>query len=241
MEIVSVKQIIPGFDDRGINSVENIARGDLKTFRNLPKDVKNNPRWNSDDETNRISYSDRFGKANSLAHYVGFSGGDVFKKDGITFDELSGQVVLDLGAGKYGQAFMDILHAGARAYIGVELHYADQLHKNLSEGRLSYFAEKDATKDFQISISDEDMLSFLRRVPDNSVSMLMSGITDDITPNQEYRDDVRKEVERVLDPAGAYLSGMKCIRIFNEDDVRIENIDFSSKKYIKGAENERNI
>ena len=49
----------------------------------------------------------------------------------------------------------------------------------------------------------EDMLTFLKRLPDNSCSFLCSGM--EILDNDEYKDEVNKEIKRALNPDGAYI------------------------------------
>jgi len=55
------------------------------------------------------------------------------------------------------------------------------------------------------SISDEDMLTFLRRLPNDSVSLFAAGIDNSII-KYEYEKEVGVEIARVLDPKGCFVS-----------------------------------
>ena len=49
------------------------------------------------------------------------------------------------------------------------------------------------------------MLTFLRRLPDNSVSIISSGLDEHVLPNATYRYAVEQEMARVLDPQGLFV------------------------------------
>jgi hypothetical protein len=50
------------------------------------------------------------------------------------------------------------------------------------------------------------MLNFLKRMPDNSASILTCGVTVGI--GNKYARDVEEQIKRVLDPNGAYITHM---------------------------------
>ena len=61
-----------------------------------------------------------------------------------------------------------------------------------------------------MAVSPEDILGFLKRLPDNSVSFISSG--NDIIAAQhnppelrKYLSEIAKEIERTLHPDGAYI------------------------------------
>ena len=60
-----------------------------------------------------------------------------------------------------------------------------------------------------VAVVEEDMLSFLKRLPPNSVSIWCSGIDINILPDPNYREAVSKEIVRVLHPRGAYVGQSK--------------------------------
>ncbi len=106
------------------------------------------------------------------------------------------QVLIDLGCGKnnYGCEIANKCHF--MAYIGVD---------------------KDGLQDINISSEDlgfkipsvfvkEDMLTFLKRLPNESASLMANGIDHFIINDGKYRDEVIKEIYRVLSPVGFYLT-----------------------------------
>lgn len=124
---------------------------------------------------------------------------------------LENQIVVDLGAGRkpYGYFVADI--AKAKGYIAVEPNFTGELLYRLSmihipDGEGWCKPSKDHVLNrTPLAVVEEDMLSFLRRLPDSSVSLFSAGIDDDVIPNKEYRKEVVKEIVRVLDPKGAYI------------------------------------
>ena len=106
------------------------------------------------------------------------------------------QIIVDLGAGssKHGLMLADVFKA--KAYIGVEPFFYNQLERNL--GFMN-------TK-IPCAVEREHMRSFLRRLPDDSVSVFVSGIDDAIVDNDDYLTEVASEITRVLHPKGLFLS-----------------------------------
>jgi hypothetical protein len=56
------------------------------------------------------------------------------------------------------------------------------------------------------SIIQDDFLSFLKRLPDDSVSVFTFGIDSNIIPDEGYRQEISREIQRVLSQKGAYLT-----------------------------------
>ncbi|MEI7424743.1 MAG: hypothetical protein WCK10_01340 [Candidatus Staskawiczbacteria bacterium] len=133
------------------------------------------------------------------------------------------QTVVDLGAGSRPSGYLLSQLLGAKAYVGVEIcgintaslennseilnTYIDWVKKN-DVYRLNKCAEiipdLYASK-IPYSIVNQDMLSFLKRLPDNSVSITMGGVGPEIMKDNEYWKEVFKEVERVLSKNGGFL------------------------------------
>ncbi|HRY60261.1 MAG TPA: class I SAM-dependent methyltransferase [Patescibacteria group bacterium] len=140
-----------------------------------------------------------------------------------TLEHLKNQIVIDLGAGMSGRDayyILDIL--GAKSYVGVDKFFSSQLsetldkskselknslselintNSNYTQGKIEYFHGIPA------SVADEDMLSFLRRLPDDSVSIYASGIDDCVMhdADPEYVKAINKEIDRVLSPEGCII------------------------------------
>lgn len=121
------------------------------------------------------------------------------------------QILIDLGAGKskYGYEIASLLHT--KAYVAVEPCNTDSLYEKFTRGDLQSrpeFEQKNIIREYKsipISIDDDDMLTFLRRLPDNSVSIQCSGIDRCIIQNRIYAAKVIEEIERVLSDTGAYI------------------------------------
>ena len=78
------------------------------------------------------------------------------------------------------------------------------------------------------SIVPEDMLSFLKRLPDNSISILCSGI-DYFIITHDYGYQVKEEISRVLDPNGALLNYSSEIVPSSLIKIHPKEIDFFHK------------
>lgn len=131
------------------------------------------------------------------------------------------KIVVDLGAGTtnlgYGLAQM----AGAKSYVAVDSHNA---------GYLKRFFNRHSDDSMPKSIVDLDMLSFLRCVKDDSISMIAAGIDDYVIHDGEYTGPLDNEIKRTLHPKGGLLSVMSEI-YFPDDDKRII-LDGGGRSYI---------
>jgi hypothetical protein len=103
---------------------------------------------------------------------------------------LSGQVVVELGAGMTGAGYMLAALMGARAYVGIEPFYADVLFHVLSSFEESAMPER--------LVVGYDMLDALIRFPDQSVSFFAFGIERCVLPEGKYMHCVEHEMKRVL-------------------------------------------
>jgi hypothetical protein len=131
------------------------------------------------------------------------------------------KIVVDLGAGKTTLGYSMALMAGAKAYVGVDSHNANSL------GR---FLNGNHNDSMTYSVVDLDMLSFLRCVKDDSISMIAAGIDDYVIHDGEYTNPLNKEIKRTLHPNGGLLSVMSEI-YFPDKDKRII-IDGGGRSYI---------
>ncbi|MBI3420900.1 MAG: hypothetical protein HY006_02450 [Candidatus Sungbacteria bacterium] len=134
------------------------------------------------------------------------------------FSNLKDQVVVDLGAGSNPRGYYIANSAKAKGYIGVEPNFyrelAGSLVKNIDpkknkhigwEGGMEVKPQYHLNK-IPAVVVREDMLSFLKRLPDNSVSILCSGVDGFVLSNERnYRGEVAKEIVRVLSPNGVYI------------------------------------
>jgi len=141
--------------------------------------------------------------------------------------KLQGQTIVDLGAGSTNLGYCTSLLFGAAKYVAVEKFgkitkdLISELTKisfkngeipldksTLYDGR-KILKEQNIIKIdklIPVSVAQDKMLHFLKRLPDNSVSILTSGINYALIDNTEYREAIAREIERVLSPTGVYIS-----------------------------------
>lgn len=133
------------------------------------------------------------------------------------------QILVDLGPGTSRGGYDVAVALGCKGYVAVERFW----HQQLTEGSRSEYETLDRvdalykkyhffqTRKGNIkpeihlipaSVAAEDMLTFLRRLPDNSVSVLTSGIDTTILVNTEHRREIAKELQRVLSEKGMYMT-----------------------------------
>lgn len=138
-------------------------------------------------------------------------------------------------------------------------HITDQeAHRFAGAVESSESTTKSGKKLIPFSIAQEDILSFLKRLPDNSVSLFASGIDAHIMgtyhgeiysdqerykKNLEYVDALNKEFYRVLDPQGVFimkkqdLADETVLTPRNEDGISLEwHEEHNGLRYMYKAE-----
>ncbi|HYD02868.1 MAG TPA: hypothetical protein VEC16_01070 [Alphaproteobacteria bacterium] len=101
------------------------------------------------------------------------------------FQKFKNQIVFDLGAGSSPQTAYKLMNTvGAKGYIGVEPFNFHRAKYNLEWIMDSLKKENGAI--IPASIISSDMKSVLKKIPDNSVSFITSGIDDCIITNNLY-------------------------------------------------------
>ena len=207
--LVSVKTLIPGIDER-------------KRF--MMRDAS----FYSDAE---LSGRNPFGvHGDSFGKPLACSGKNVFfrnfkeKVEGseelrIYLREVFGKTVLvDIGSGghEYGIRIAEIL--GSKGYIAVEPYF----FKGAREFKSS---------SFPVALVAEDAETFLRRVPDNAVSLLVSRIDGFVIANRDSANSICREMARVLSPLGGALVHNSTV-FPSEDFIETENMGtlFSIKR-----------
>ncbi len=204
-EIVSVTNLIDGIDSNGLQFIE-----------------EEKERWNKTNNLQRESGTNH--PHNSIFYLFSLSSGKE-KLDKIgALKPFNNQLVIDLGAGdaSMATAYEVAEIGGAKAYVAVELH-AD----GRSAFRLRLFSEE---RNIPCALVAEDMLSFLRRLPDKSISSICSGIDSHII-DYSYADKVSEELRRVIHPDGAYLTSITTIvQPFRGNPDNID-LSYSTKLY----------
>lgn len=136
-------------------------------------------------------------------------------------ERFKDQILVDLGAGR-SQGYLIGVLLGCKGYVGVEKFFSKQLTESVRKTSLKsveanfekaeffleelFQAEKPEMHLVPASIVSEDMLSFLQRLPDSSVSILASGIDEHVIPDNNYRAEISKELERVLSRNGMCIT-----------------------------------
>ena len=88
-------------------------------------------------------------------------------------------------------------------FIGTIPSYDKDLVKRIQERMQAHL--KGEFRTIPTSVAAEDILTFLRRLPTDSVSLLACGIDRCMIGNDEYAFQVEEEITRTLNPKGAYL------------------------------------
>lgn len=172
------------------------------------------------------------------------------KKDWEFIKELKerflGKVVVDLGCADPTEAYILACSLGATGYIGVDsdwdmvdkLDYiANKQKEKLNSG--NYFENGDDSKDVKdwepipYSVVREDMLSFLKRLPEDEVNIFCFGIDAMVmmdTP-KEYLSQTREEIARVINKNGAQLTDDNLLLV-GEDLKDMVDPEFYQKKFL---------
>lgn len=116
---------------------------------------------------------------------------------------LSGERVVELGAGMMPYGYALAASCGARNFVGVEPFYADVLQTSVKA-----FIEEKAGRAPRIpfKVAAQDMLAYLREEEDDLICVLACGIEDCILPGEEYKRKVEAELLRVVRPGGVFVS-----------------------------------
>jgi len=190
VEFVAVEKLIPGINTKGLYD------------KNLGNDFK--------ELSNGTAHRKEFVKySDYLSRFFGY----VWKnkkteaRNKNVFNRLKGQVLVDLGAG-YGQEIYPVaLEIGAKGYVGVDLWRSDDLKTALMERTYCDGFRSDKTECIPAVAVGEDILSFLKRLPDKSVSFTAFGLAHGILP-EDYLKKMGKEIERALDPKGVMITDL---------------------------------
>lgn len=207
-QIVEVKDII--LEATGeFSLVEEIRKGNLINIELPQKEID---LWEQDTR-DVFEYNEKIGYPcvfSYLGDYFTEKNKELLFKENGPFSGLRGKIVLDFGAGQYPIGYLVARQVEAKAYVAVEPFYADRLlnrlRRNEIENYASDFYEKnifDKKANIPRSVSDLDILSFLRQVKDNSLSFMIfgQGLFGTTIP-RKHSEVIKKEIYRVLDPEG---------------------------------------
>lgn len=115
------------------------------------------------------------------------------------FYRLKDQIVLDLGAGSRYGAYQVLTQFGIKGYIANDFYYAEDLRVNLES-----FSKNESMK-IPFTVFNEDMNTTLSRLPNNSVSIVASGL-DDVITDFGYLNLTKSLIKEKLHPNGIFIS-----------------------------------
>lgn len=169
---------------------------------------------------------------------------------------LKDQVVIDIGCGfSLQNTYMLSCMLKASGYIGVDAFFnpnniaasmnQQKVNEFFRNNRFSVRGErefKDEIKAIPVSAEQEDMLSFLRRLPDNSVSIISSGIDGHVLGVNSKKDKnglaekIEIEIQRVLSDSGVYINFESFFmpegldNVVNQKEASIRRLNIYKKK-----------
>lgn len=117
------------------------------------------------------------------------------------------KVVIDLGAGTtdFGLQIAKLLKC--KGYIAVEPYFARNLAKKIIDER-----------DIPVAVVSEDAVSFLRKIPEHSVSIITFGTDNLMFPDKTYNRELCFEIDRCTSSDGGCLNGDSILRpVLNKD------------------------
>lgn len=114
------------------------------------------------------------------------------------------KIVVDIGASEETAGYRLAKEYCAKGYVALNI---DEGSHNMFEVYMKKL-EKVGTKKEDIPYKNllMDGLTFLEALKDNSISVMVGGITGFIIKDEEYREKFSKEIKRVLHPDGGFLS-----------------------------------
>jgi hypothetical protein len=166
---------------------------------------------------------------------------------GSKITNLNDQILVDIGAGKtpYGYGFA--CSTGAREYIGIELYHAKELSDRIKRAQnnddwyhpesLTRAPKMKGIPSIPYTIISMDMKEALETFPDNSVSVLASGIDDIIIPRKRLVA-IEYQVKRVLHKNGFFINNWSDIEPMGLLQKKIMN---QTTIYKKRKEKEQTI
>lgn len=184
------------------------------------------------DDKERIIYKDSTPDAQDIPDIANGEEYGKHEKNGKALEVFKNQIMIDLGCGESASGYLISQILKSKAYIGVDMYNSSQLEFSMTQIRSSIKTRDNYRDSFEnlpgfykhkipFAIENSDILSFLKRLPNNSVSIMMGGIGQEVIENYKYRDEILKEIKRVLSPDGGCLTVSSDFYI-NEEEFKIE-------------------
>jgi hypothetical protein len=207
-----LNDFIPGINDKGLLDVEEAKYNNHDIYQKLKGECKPlYAGWCRYFASKIVDQNlDRFEvhKKAMGEEYVN----NLIKNSTEIFKKIEDNVFVDLGAGKVPFAYTIATMFNAKAYVGVEPFY----FRKLSQCDFSKYAHEE--KNIPYFIVPEDMLTFLKRLPNKSATIFISAIDNEVIPSKEYRNNVKKEIPRCISSNGAYIHSSCKSSIYLKDD-----------------------
>jgi hypothetical protein len=183
-QITRINELVPGINTENLISLDNFPKSIPAPPERYDKRVLEGSDMDNTFSRHIISY---------LAK--------ILKEDPQKFEKIKEKfidtVIVDIGAGSGTNGRRIARRLGAKGYIGVEpFNWKDLFRKNLTE---------EISGEIPFNLVIEDGLTFLRRLPDDSVSLLSAGIADEIIGNDDYLSELEVEMLRVLKKGGVCM------------------------------------
>ncbi|MFZ2190553.1 MAG: hypothetical protein WA057_03775 [Candidatus Magasanikiibacteriota bacterium] len=147
---------------------------------------------------------------------------DIDSNEGRQMKELlqrfAGGIIVDLGAGMSELAYIFSQNLKAGGYVGVEPVYSAELQNNVQTQ-----ADKNKKSESAIPfvVVAENMLKFLKRLPDGSASVLASNIDLHVIPNKKILEEIGREIDRVIGTKNAFVINHSEIPLPSNQSYRI--------------------
>ncbi|MFB6089041.1 MAG: hypothetical protein ABEK36_04645, partial [Candidatus Aenigmatarchaeota archaeon] len=125
-------------------------------------------------------------------------------------EELQGETVIDLGAGKLRDGFYLASKSGAKSYIGIDLYHADELAEDMFS-----LVDDSVPQDYHLPcknkinsiIVEDDIEDFLEKVPDGieNLNFLSFGINDDVIIDEKKYERIRSRMNEIMSPGSSIV------------------------------------
>lgn len=220
---VRIKKLIPNINLQGLRSEEGVLVGDTKTIGTT-----------STADGIMVLYQN-FHSLEHIADTFNLDDDiDVEKKREIRklLQRLSDGVVVDLGAGVKSTGYYFAHQHRAAGYIGVEPAHPADLQKEV-QTQADRIKSRPATPFVVVA---ENMLAFLKRLPDDSATIITSNIDSNVIPDPKIREQIGLEINRVIGARNMYITNFSEVplprgmsyRVYNYGDSTVPTWDDTS-------------
>jgi len=163
-------------------------------------------------------------------------GRDYFKILSCAFERYSdskrlrGVRLVDLGAGAYVSGIAFAQNFGVKDYVAIEPYNFES-----AQSHLKRFMENNTR--LSAKVVKSDMLSFLKKQPADSLSLMMFRIDLAVLPDDAYREKVAEQIARTLSPNGIYLTDDNSVQLQDSKTSNgIKKVEFNNhiwRAYLK--------